>query len=387
MKDEPQEIYLDNNATTRPIPEVVDAVLGILTTGYGNPSSAHQRGSYARRTLEMARAQVASLVGASEDQVFFTSGGTESNNLALNRVSEKEARHLVTTETEHSSVLKKARFFEQRGVKVTYMPVDCTGRVNVRTLKNALKESVDLVSVHWINNETGTEQPVWELGEVCRERGVAFHIDAAQAAGKLEINFNDMPVDMLTFSGHKIHGPQGVGALCVKQSDRVFPVLFGGDQERFIRPGTENLPGVAGFGVAAEIREKDLLEIKSRIKALRDRFEERLIDVFPGLCINGDKENRVCNTSNILFSGVDGMALMAQLDREGVICSQTSACNSRSPEPSHVLLAMGLSQEEAFSSVRFSFSVLNTLEETEIVADKVTRSYRKLLEFEGREVF
>ena len=381
-----QEIYLDNNATTRPIPEVVDRVVELMTSQYGNPSSVHQRGARTREALLRARERVASLVGASEEQVVFTSGGTEANNLALNKVAITNARHLVTTEAEHSSVLNKAGALEKQRAKVTYLRVDDTGRISPQMLESVISDQVDLVSVHWVNNETGVAQPIRELGEICQKNCVTFHVDAAQAVGKVLIDFNNLPVDILTFSAHKIHGPQGVGALCFKNIKDVTPILFGGDQELVIRPGTENLPGIAGFGEAAAVRRRDFSNLIKHMKNLRDIFERRLMEAFSELSVNGNLSHRVCNTSNIRFPGIDGMALMARLDRDGVICSQTSACKSQRPEPSHVLLAMGLSEEEAFASVRFSFSVLNTSDEAETAADRVADSYGKLLMFGCSEV-
>lgn len=387
MQANSREIYLDNNATTRPIPEVVERVVELMTSRYSNPSSVHQRGVRGREELLRARERVASLVGALEEQVVFTSGGTEANNLALNKIAIKDAGHLVTTETEHSSVLNKARVLERQGARVTYLPVDGMGRVSPGALEALLfSDSADLVSIHWVNNETGVVQPIEELGEICRKNRVALHVDAAQAAGKVPIDFASLPVDILTFSAHKIHGPQGVGALCFKNIEHVVPMIFGGDQERVMRPGTENLPGIAGFGEAVAVRQKGFADAVGHMEKLRDIFERRIMDVFPDLSVNADPSHRVCNTSNIRFPGIDGMALMARLDRDGVICSQTSACKSQRPEPSHVLLAMGLSEEEAFASVRFSFSALNTGEEAEAAADRVADSYRKLLAFGNPEV-
>ena len=387
MQANSRGIYLDNNATTRPIPEVVEKVVELLTSRYGNPSSVHQRGARGREELLCARERVASLVGASEEQIIFTSGGTEANNLALNKVAMMDSGHLVTTETEHSSVLNKARVLERQGGRVTYLQVDSKGRVSPRALEAVLlSDPADLVSIHWVNNETGVVQPVEELGEICRGNRVTFHVDAAQAVGKVPIDFGSLPVDILTFSAHKIHGPQGVGALCFKNIKQVVPMIFGGDQERVMRPGTENLPGIAGFGAAAAVRQRDFADAVEHMEKLRDIFERRIMGAFPDLSVNADPSHRVCNTSNIRFPGIDGMALMARLDRDGVICSQTSACKSQRPEPSHVLLAMGLSEEEAFASVRFSFSALNTGEEAEAAADRVTDSYRRLLAFGSPEV-
>jgi len=386
MEGDLQEIYLDNNATTRPIPEVVERVVELMTSHYGNPSSVHQRGARTREVLSRARERVASLVGASKEQVVFTSGGTEANNLALNKIAITDTKCLVTTEAEHSSVLNKAEILEKQGARVIYLRVDDTGRISPHTLESVISDQVDLVSVHWVNNETGIIQPIRELGEVCRKKQITFHVDAAQAVGKVSIDFSNFPLDILTFSAHKIHGPQGVGALCFKSIKDITPVLFGGDQELVIRPGTENLPGIAGFGEAAAVRQRDFSNLIKHMEGLRNIFERRLMDAFPDLSVNGDPFHRVCNTSNIRFPGIDGMALMAQLDRDGLICSQTSACKSQRPEPSHVLLAMGLSEEEAFASVRFSFSALNTSDEAKIAADRVANSYGKLLAFGRPEV-
>ena len=239
------------------------------------------------------------------------------------------------------------------------------------------------MSVQWANSETGTVQPIEELGEICRRRLVPFHVDAAQTIGRVPISLPNLPVDFLTFTAHKIHGPKGIGAICSKQENLLSPLLFGGDQESGMRPGTENLPGIIGFGIAADVRSRQLSEAISHLETLRGVFEEHLAGAALGLHINGDRNNRAPNTSNIHFPSVEGMALMAQLDRMGIICSQTSACVSQRPEPSHVLLAMGLTEDQAFASVRFSFSVLNSLEEAEQAAESVCSAYQRLLALEG----
>ena len=377
------QIYLDNNATTRPLPEVVDAVVESMTTRYGNPSSPHQLGAGARDALSEARHRVADLVGSEPEQILFTSGGTEANNLVLQGVcSHKQGARLVTTAIEHSSVLKTAQALQDADIEITVLPVDQRGRVSPPSLEAALEEPASLVSVQWANSETGTVQPIEELGEICRRRLVPFHVDAAQAIGRVPISLPDLPVDFLTFTAHKIHGPKGIGAICSKEENMLSPLLFGGDQESGMRPGTENLPGIIGFGIAADVRSRQLNEAIAHLEALRGIFEEHLAGTALELHINGDRNNRVPNTSNIHFPSVEGMALMAQLDQVGIICSQTSACVSQRPEPSHVLLAMGLTEDQAFASVRFSFSVLNSLEEAEQAAESVCSVYQRLLVLE-----
>lgn len=372
-------IDLDNNATTRPLPEALDEMCRVATGCHGNPSSAHGRGRDARRALEEARERVAALVGAETDEVVFTSGGTESNNLALHRALDGRHRRVVTTAAEHSSVGSKAADLRRLGVSVEELPAGRDGLLDPAALEAALAVPADLVSVHWVNSETGVLQPVGEIARLCEARGVALHVDAAQAAGRLPVAFRELPVAMMTLSAHKLHGPQGVGALCVRRGLGLpVPLMHGGDQERGWRPGTQNLPGIAGFGKAAEIRLGSLDRVVARLRGMRDAFEREVLAHVPGASVNGDPARRVCNTSNIRFAGVDGEALMARLDREGLSCSQGSACASMRPEPSHVLRAMGLTEDEAHSSVRFSFSALNAPGDASRAAGLVAAAARSL---------
>ncbi len=375
-----KEIYLDNNATTPPLPEVISAMSEAMSDVFGNPSSPNRRGNVARKLLTESRSSIEQLVGARISQLIFTSGGTEANNLVLQGALKGPIHNrLITISTEHSSVLNTACALKERSTSVSIIPVDSNGRVSLGDIEKALAVTTGMVSVQWANSETGVIQPVFEIGEICRKFGVLFHVDAAQAIGRIPIVLEDLPIDFLTFSAHKIHGPQGVGAVCVSRNRKTLhPIMFGGDQEFGIRAGTENLPGIAGFGVAAQIRERSLNSTISQMERMRNRFENQIVSALPNVVINGDIDNRVVNTTNLYFPEVDGTAMMARLDAAGVVCSQTSACTSHRPEPSHVLKAMGLSEDEAFGSLRFSFSMLNSKTDAETGAHHVCESYNAL---------
>ena len=362
-----REIYLDNNATTKPLPEVREEVYKILGDEFGNPSSAHSRGERARRHLANAREKVAALIDTTPSKITFTSSGTESNNMAFyssTRGKGKKCR-VITTTVEHSSIRKMCSYLCINGVEIKLIKVDPKGIIDLGELREMMNENTSLVSVQWVNNETGVIQPVVEVGEMCRERGVPFHTDAAQAVGKLEMSVEKLPFDLLSFTGHKFHGPQGTGVIYTKDKFHLAPILFGGFQEDGFRPGTENLPGIVGLGKASELRKNDLTRLAACMKELRDRFEAMVLDFVPGTRVNGDAKNRVCNTTNIMFGGIDGRKLVRELDGAGVRCSQSSACTNLQVSPSYVLCSMGLSESEAYSSIRFSFSVENTFDEVD----------------------
>jgi len=381
-----REVYLDNNATTEPLTEVHSAMLEVLGPGFGNPSSDHSTGDRARNRMFHARESIARLIGADASDIIFTSGGTEANNLVLGsalRSGPTRAR-VVTTTVEHSSVLRMCEHLEESGVDVVYLPVNRGGLVSMRDVAAAITSDTALVTVQWINNETGVIQPVEQIGALCRERSVPFHTDAAQAVGKIEMNVSELPIDLLTLTAHKFHGPQGTGALYAACRSWLAPMLFGGSQERGLRPGTENVPGIVGMGRAAEVRLGRLATTIEALRKLRDRFEQRALDLVPDVDVNGDREHRVCNTTNLLFGDVDGQALVAQLDQRGIRCSQSSACTSRRPEPSYVLRAMGLSADGAFSSVRFSVSEMNTEEELDWAVEQIADVCEHLRRFNGR---
>ncbi|MEW6146025.1 MAG: cysteine desulfurase family protein [Thermodesulfobacteriota bacterium] len=373
-----REIYLDNNATTKPLPEVREEVYEILGDEFGNPSSAHSRGERARKHLAGAREKVAELIGSKPSKITFTSSGTESNNMAFyssTRDKGKKCR-IITTTVEHSSIRKMCSYLCINGVEIKLVEVDGKGLIDLDGFRKMMNGDTSLVSVQWVNNETGVVQPVVEVGEMCRERGVPFHTDAAQAVGKLEMRVEELPFDFLTFTGHKFHGPQGAGAIYTKDKFLLAPMMFGGFQEEGFRPGTQNLPGIVGLGKAAELRKNELLRLTAYMKDVRDRFEAMVLDFVPGTRVNGEVKNRVCNTTNIMFGGIDGRKLVRELDEAGVRCSQSSACTNFEVSPSYVLCAMGLTEEEAYSSIRFSFSVENTLDE----ADTAARIIRDICE-------
>ncbi len=369
MSMEPSEIYLDNNATTQPMPEVRAAVLNAMGS-FGNPSSSHAAGERAREQLHNARLSLASLLGCEPNAIVFTSGATEANNTVIRSFSGTEKR-IVSTSVEHSSVLAPLDRSEREGTEVVLLPVDRSGIVDPDDLRDAITVETSLVSIQWVNSETGVVQPVEDFGRICSEAGVPFHTDAAQAVGKLPVRRRELPVDFASIAGHKFHAPPGTGALYLRGSAWLKGLLDGGDQESGMRAGTENVPGIAGMGCAATIRAGSLPETITRLGKLRDLFESEVMDRCPGVSLNGGRATRVCNTTNLLFDGVDGQALVARLDQRGIRCSQSSACTNHRPEPSHVLRAMGLSEEEAYASVRFSLSVLNSEEEVVAAATAV----------------
>jgi cysteine desulfurase len=384
-----RHIYLDNSATTPPTPSVIAAMEIAMTTSFGNASSAHTRGDAARQIIERSRQAVAQLLGVGHETIFFTSGATEANNVAILScvsVTPRRAR-IVTTSVEHSSVLKMCEWLESQGAEVIRVQVGSNGIVDLRQLGQALQSPADLVSVQWVNNETGVIQPIEEIGHLVHTCGAPLHVDAAQAIGKLRIKAADLPIDYMSVTGHKIHGPQGVGALYVRPGRAAHQLLHGGPQEDGKRAGTENTPGIAGFGRAAEVRRQSYERATSHMGELRDWFEERLRVSLPNVRANGGEAVRVAGSTNLLFAGVDGQALVARLDQEGVYCSQSSACTNQRPEPSYVLRAMGLSESEAYSSVRFTFSELNSLEETREAAAVIIDTVRTLRRFDGAGAF
>lgn len=380
------EIYLDNNATTYLSEEVRAALSAAVEQNLGNPSSEHRSGERTRRSIVRSRDAVAGLLGVSAERVLFGSGATELNYWVLSHALRYCGNaHLVTTQVEHSCVLETAKALEADGVRVTRLPVGRNGRIDLDQLLQTIDSETSLVTVQWVNNETGVVQPLREIAEVCASFGVPFHCDAAQAVGKVQIEFDRMGIDFLTTSAHKMHGPAGIGALCVKDRGKLGPMLRGGSQEHGLRPGTENLLGIIGFGAAARERDGELAAVISSVTKLRDHFEALVSESLPHVEINGSTEHRVCNSSNLMFPGLDGAAIVALLDREGVRCSQSSACTSSRPEPSYVLRSMGLSEEEAFASVRFSFSIQNTIAEVETAASKLISIVRHLSGFALRQ--
>lgn len=385
-----REVYLDNNATTKPLPEVREAMMRVMGEDFGNPSSAHSAGDRVRDAMVASREAVAQLVGAEADQIVFMGSGTEANNTVFNSLVqcapiEKRVR-IVTTTVEHSSILKMCDYLSGRGVEIVFVPVGRCGQLVWEALDEAVTPDTDLVSVQWVNNETGAILPVERIARLCQSRGVLFHIDAAQAVGKLPVSVTELSVDFLAFTAHKFHGPQGIGALYVRSSKELLPLLWGGSQEGGLRPGTENLPGIVGMGTAARLRLERLKDVQGFMASLRDRFEQSVIAQISDVEINGDPDMRVCNTTNLLFRDVDGQALVARLDQEGVRCSQSSACTNQRPEPSYVLRAMGLSESEAYASIRFSFSEFNTVEDVDETIAHLAQLCEQLRSFSRRRL-
>ncbi|MGH7900917.1 MAG: cysteine desulfurase family protein [Thermodesulfobacteriota bacterium] len=377
---ETKEIYLDNNATTRPLPEIIKSMLPVLSNAFGNPSSSHSAGERTRKYINEARKQIGDLIGAHPENIVFTSSGTEANNMAFYTCTKNRDKtcRILTTPVEHSSIRKMCNFLSINGVEVVNFSIDSKGHLDIDQISNLTKEDFDLVSIQWVNNETGVIQPIEEIVKICHDNGKLFHTDAAQAVGKMDLNLKEIPVDFLALTGHKFHSPQGIGALYCSDRFILTPIFFGGFQEEGFRPGTENVSGIVGMGKAAEIRREKLNDYINKMRELRDYFESSILDSIPNTSVNGDPLNRVCNTTNIMFGGIDGRVLLKQLDQEGIRCSQTSACINSQPDPSFVLKAMGLSDEEAYSSVRFSFSIENTMNEVDQAIKTIIKACERL---------
>ncbi len=376
-----KRIYFDNNATTRVAPEVLEAMLPYYGETFGNPSSVHRFGQEAKAALDRARQQVAHLIGAEPNEIVFTSGGTESDNLAIRGIIESSARakkHIITTQIEHHAVLHTCQALQKIGVDVTYLRVDGKGRVDPLEVRKSIGPDTLLVSVMHSNNEIGTIQPLREIGEIASEHNIYFHTDAVQAAGKVPLDVNALGVDLLSLAGHKFHAPKGIGALYVRKGTRLHPLIFGGGHERSRRAGTENVPQIVGLGMAAELANTQLAELSQNMALLRDDFESKVMEKIPGVSVNGDPDQRTPNTSNLRFEDVESEAMVINLDLSGVACSTGSACSSGSIEPSHVLLALGFSPEEAFQSIRFSFSRYSTQEEVDEVIHLLPAMVRRL---------
>ncbi len=372
LSDPIHSIYLDYNATTPLDPRVLEEMTPYLTGDYGNPSSIHSPGSVARAAVDCARERVSGCLGARPGEIVFTSGGSESNNFAIKGLAyalSDRGNHLVTTAVEHASCLETFRFLERAGFEVTYLPVDSFGLVSPEQFREAITERTILVSCMYVNNETGVINPIHEIGEVVRERGVVFHTDAVQTLGKMEFDLRGLPVDMASFSSHKICGPKGAGALYVRKGIGLEPFVHGGGQERGKRSGTENVAAVCGFGYACELLHAELETENERLGKLRDRLFEELSRRIEDVYLNGHPDARVFNTLNVGFPGTPGDSVVMNLDTAGVAVSTGSACSEGNVDPSHVLIAMGLKEQEALCSVRFSFGRFTRSEEIDRVIE------------------
>lgn len=358
-------IYLDHNATTSIAPEVLEAMMPYLTTEWGNPSSSYKFGAKLKSAIENARGQVAELIGAYASEIIFTSCATESNNAAIYAALKANPgkRHIVTSAVEHSSVLKYCKALEEEGYKVTYLPVDRDGLLILADLENAVNEETAIVSLMWANNETGVLFPVHEIAEICQSRGVLYHCDAVQAAGKVEINMRTMMADYLSITGHKFHAPKGIGALYVRRKASFYPLIHGGHQERNQRGGTESVPLIVGMGKAAELARKHLPNYEKKVRPLRDALENGILRSIPNTELNGHKTQRLANTSNITFHGIESESQLILLDQEGICASSGSACLADTEESSYVIKAMKPETAISRYMVRFSLSLENTEDE------------------------
>jgi cysteine desulfurase len=383
-------IYLDNNASTRVADEVKEAMLPYLSEYYGNPSSMHTFGGQVYRRIEIAREQAAALINADPEEIIFTSCGTESDNTAIMSSLESvpHKKHIITTRVEHPAVLNFSKAMARKGYRVTFLPVDKSGKLDLDELRNSLTDSTAVVSIMFANNESGVIFPIDEIAAFVRSKGVLFHTDAVQAVGKIPVSVKDLPVDMMSISGHKIHAPKGVGALYIRRGVRFSPYIIGGHQEKGKRAGTENVASIIGFGVACELAKNHIQAINTRIIGLRDKLEKGLLATCPDARINGDIENRLPNTTNISFEYVEGEAILLRLNEYNVCASSGSACTSGSLEPSHVLRAMGVPFTAIHGSVRFSLSVYNTDEDIDSVLKIMPGIIKELRELSpyGREV-
>ena len=364
-------IYLDNNATTCVAPEVFEAMTPYLTEFYGNPSSIHRFGGQLAAKVEEARAQLGALIGAQNSEIIFTSCGTESDTTAIRSALSicPKRRKVVISKVEHPAVLNLGKELERNGYKVSIIPVDSKGRLDMDRAREMIDSETAVVSVMWANNETGNIQPVIELGELARKNGALFHTDAVQAVGKVPMNLAELPIDMLSLSGHKFHAPKGIGALYVKRGVRYHPYIIGGHQEHGRRAGTENLASIVGLGKAAELALANINHENTAVRALRDKLEQGVLATSPAVRINGDVEHRLPNTANISFEYIEGESILMLLDMHNICASSGSACTTGSLEPSHVLRAMGVPYTAAHGSIRFSFSRYNTEAEVDRVLE------------------
>jgi cysteine desulfurase len=370
MAGEQGIVYLDNNATTRVAPEVIEAMMPFFGDRYGNPSSIYRFGGLTRKHVERAREQAAALIGASPGEVVFTSCGSEGDNMAIKGFFQEHAERtrIVTTAVEHPAVRNTARFLKGRGASLAELPVDSEGMLLGGALESQEVNPDTLVSAMWANNETGVVFPIAELAERVKARGGFFHADAVQAAGKAAIDVKKVPVDMLAFSGHKLHAPKGIGAAYFRKGTPVRAIIHGGHQEGGLRAGTENVPYIVGFGRACELAAQRMEEENTRVRALRDKLEKKLLADCAGAKLNGHVTNRLPNTTNISFENIEGEAVLLHLDEAGIAASSGSACTTGSLEPSHVMMAMGIPYNYAHSSIRFSLSVYTTEEEVDRTA-------------------
>ncbi len=376
-----KQIYLDYAATTPTHPEVVKAMLPYFTDAFGNPSSIYSRGQEAKGAVEEARVKVAGLISARNEEIVFTSSGTEADNFALKGVAfanEPKGNHIITSSIEHHAVIETCKFLERRGFKVTYLPVDEYGLVAPDDVKKAITDKTILISVIHASNEMGTIEPITEIGKIAKEAGIYFHTDAVQTVGHIPVDVNELGVNSLSMSAHKVYGPKGVGALYIRKGTRLVPFIHGGEQERRRRASTENVPGIVGFGRAAELAQQEMVQEAQRLTRLRDQLVKRLLEQIDHIRLNGHSVMRLPNNVNISVDFVEGESMLLNLDLVGICASTGSACSSSSLEPSHVLLAMGIPPEQAHGSLRLTLGKWTTQDDIEQVLDVLPSIVAKL---------
>jgi len=376
-------VYMDHSATTATDPQVVDAMIPWLSKGYGNPSSLYRIARESKKAIEEARKQVATALGAQPDEIYFTSGGTESDNWAIKGIAfanRKKGNHIITSAIEHHAVLHTCEYLEKQGFSITYLPVDETGQVRIEDLKDAITDQTILVTIMFANNEIGTIEPIAEIGKVCRERGVYFHTDAVQAIGNVVINVADMQIDLLSLSAHKFYGPKGIGALYIRKSVRIDNLLHGGGQERKKRAGTENIAAIVGLGLAIDHAIARMDERNRKIAGLRDRLLAGILEAIPNTRLNGHRKERLPGNLNVSFDFIEGESMLLLLDHFGICASTGSACTSGSLEPSHVLLAIGLPAETAHGSLRLTLGAENTDDDVDYVLEHLKQVVIRLRE-------
>ncbi|GAB4316090.1 MAG: cysteine desulfurase NifS [Methanobacteriaceae archaeon] len=374
-------IYMDHSATSPVDKEVLAAMEPFFMEEYGNASTLYSLGRQAKKSLESARASIASLIGASPDEIIFTSGGTESDNIAIKGSAyllKDKGNHIITSDIEHPAVYETCRYLEKQGFRVTYLPAGEEGIVNVSDLEDAITDETIIITIMHANNEIGTIQPIAQIGEIARKRGIRFHTDAVQTVGKIPVDVNQLKVDLLSISAHKLYGPKGVGALYIKKGVRLEPLIHGGGHEKGIRPGTENVSGIVGMGKACEIAERDLEKIKNHTSNLRNRLIDRILSEVEDAYLNGHPTKRLPNIVNFRFSAIEGESLVLHLDSKKIAASTGSACSSKKLEPSHVLMALGLKEVDAHGSLRLSLGKENTTEDVEYVVEAIKETVKKL---------
>ncbi|MDW7668067.1 MAG: cysteine desulfurase NifS [Bacillota bacterium] len=376
-----RKVYFDNAATTRVKDEVIEEMNKYYGELYGNPSSIYNFGQLSKKAVESSREKVARLINSKPDEIYFTGGGSEADNWAIKGIisaNEKKGNHIITSKIEHHAVLHTCEYLEKKGAEVTYLDVDENGLIDLKQLENSIKDNTVLISIMFANNEIGTIQPIKEIGEIAKKHEIYFHTDAVQAVGNEKIDVKDMNIDLLSLSAHKIHGPKGVGALYIKKGTRIHNLIHGGAQEKKLRAGTENVPGIVGLAKAADIAYNNFDEKREKLTKLRDRMIEKIEKEIPEARLNGHREKRLPGNVNFAFKYIEGESLLLYLDMEGISASSGSACTSGSLDPSHVLMSIGLPHEIAHGSLRLSLSDFNTEEDVDYTVEKLITVVKRL---------